>query len=92
MHDKVGREIWGYHYNLFPAYKGWTQDQLCIGRHPHKDLKLTKLGLGPIQISLEAFFSFLAKTKMKAYPKLTVVLGCQIVARKSVAPSSGNIR
>ena len=24
---------------FFPAYKGWTQDQLSIGRHPHKDLK-----------------------------------------------------
>ena len=24
---------------FFPACKGWTQDQLSIGRHPHKDLK-----------------------------------------------------
>ena len=30
---------------------------------------------------------FLAKTKMKAYTKLTVVMCCQIVAKKSVAPS-----
>ena len=29
---------------------------------------------------------FLVKTKMKAYAKLTVVMCCQIVARKSVAP------
>ena len=32
----------------------------------------------------------LAKTKMKAYTKLTVVMCCQIVARKFVAPSSGD--
>ena len=32
----------------------------------------------------------LVKTKMKAYTKLTVVMCCQIVARKSVAPSSGD--
>ena len=30
---------------------------------------------------------FLGKTKMKAYTKLTVLMCCQIVARKSVAPS-----
>ena len=33
---------------------------------------------------LEAFLGFLVKTKMKAYKKLTVVMCCQIVARKSV--------
>ena len=75
---------------IFPAYKGWTQDQLSIRRHPHKDLKLTKLCVGPIQTRLEAFLGFLGKTKMKAYTKLTVVMCCQIVARKSVAPSSGD--
>ena len=32
---------------------------------------------------------FLAKTKMKTYTKPTFVMRCQIVARKSVAPSSG---
>ena len=41
---------------------------------------------GPIQTRLEAFLGFLVKTKMKAYRKL---MCCQIVARKSVAPSSG---
>ena len=45
-----------------------------------------------MQTCLEAFLGFLAKTKMKAYTKLTVVMCCQIVARKSVAPSSGNFR
>ena len=35
-------------------------------------------------------FGFLGKTKMKTYTKLTVVMCCQIVARKSVAPSSGD--
>ena len=73
----------GYHYNLFTAYEGWTQDQLCKRRQPHKDLKLTKLCLGPIQTCLEAYLGFLAKTKMKAYTKLTFVMCCQIVARKS---------
>ena len=71
---------------------GWTQDQLSIGRHQHKDLKSTELCLGPIQRRLEAFFGFLVKIKMKAYKKLTVVMCCQIVARKSVAPSGGDFR
>ena len=73
MHNNVGRWRWGYHYNLFPSYKRWTQDQLSMGRHPHKDLKWNELGLGPIQACLKAFLGFLVKTKMKAYTKLTVV-------------------
>ena len=36
------------------------------------------------------FLHFLTKTKMKAYTKLAVVMCCQIVARKSVTPSSGD--
>ena len=36
------------------------------------------------------FLGFLVKTKIKAYKKMTVVMRCQIVARKSVAPSSGD--
>ena len=76
----------------FPAYTDWTQDQLSIGRHPHKELKCTESCLGPIQTHLEAFLDFLVKTKMKAYTKLTVVMCCQIVARNSVAPSSGDFR
>ena len=75
---------------FFPAYKGWTRDQLCIRRQPHKYLKWTKLCLGPNQTCLEAFLGFLAKTKMKAYTNLTVEVCSQIVARKSVAPASGN--
>ena len=90
MHNKVGRQRWGYHYNLFPAYTGWTRDHLCIGRHQHNDLKSNELCLGSIQRRLEAFLGFLVKIKMKAYKKLTVVMCCQIVARKSVAPSSGD--
>ena len=35
-------------------------------------------------LTLETFLGFLVKTKMKAYKKLTVVMCCQIVARKSV--------
>ena len=34
--------------SFFPAHTGWTRDQLSIGRHPPKDLKLTELRLGPI--------------------------------------------
>ena len=60
--------------------------------HQHKDLKSTELCLGPIQRRLEVFLGFLVKIKMKAYEKLTVVMCCQIVARKSVAPSSGDFR
>ena len=92
MHNKVGRSRWGYHKILFPAYMGWTQDHLSIGRHQHKDLKWTELCLGQIQRRLEAFLGFLVKIKIKAYKKLTVVMCCQIVARKSVAPSSGDFR
>ena len=35
---------------------------------------------------------FLGKIKIKAYTKLTVVMCFKIVARKSVAPSSGDFR
>ena len=34
-----GGKVWRYHYNFFPARKGWTGDQLSIGRHPNNDLK-----------------------------------------------------
>ena len=44
---------------FFPAYKGWTQDQISIRRHPHEDLKCTKLCSGPIQTHSEAFLGFL---------------------------------
>ena len=77
---------------FFPAYKGWTRDQLCIRQHPYNYLKWTKLCLGPNQTRLEAFLGFLAKTKMKAYTNLTVVVCCQIVASKSVAPASDDLR
>ena len=50
----------------------------------------TKLCFGPIQKCSEAFLGLLVKTKVKAYTKLTIVMCCQIVARKSVAPSSGD--
>ena len=65
--------------------KQWG-DHVSIGRHQHKDLKWNELCLGPIQWRLEAFLGFLVKIKM------TVVMCCQIVARKSVAPSSGDFR
>ena len=51
----------GVTITIFPAYKEWTQYQLSIRRHPHKDLKWTKLCLGPIQTRLKAFLGFLAK-------------------------------
>ena len=82
----------GLPLHLFPAYMLWELDKLFIKRHHQKDLKWTKLCLGPLQTRLEAFVGFLGKTKMKAYTKLTVVMGCQIVARKSVVPSRGNFR
>ena len=82
----------GLPLHLFPAYILWKLDQLFVKRHHHKDLKWTKLFLGPIQTCLEAFLGFLSKNKMKAYTKLTVVMCCQIVDRKSVAPSSGDFR
>ena len=57
---------WGYHCNLFPAFNGWTQDQLSIKKKNHEDLKYTQLCLGPIQTRSEAVLCFLDKTKMKA--------------------------
>ena len=51
--------------DLFPAYKGWTQDQLCIRRHAHKDFKWTKLCSGPIQTCLGHFWSSWPKQKLK---------------------------
>ena len=42
------------------------------------------------RLNSETFRGFLVKIKMKAYEKLTVVMCWQIVARKSIAPSSGN--
>ena len=64
----------------------------CSHKRQYKDLKLTELGLDPIQTRLGAFLGFLVKTKTKAYTKLTVVMFCQIVARKSAAPSSSDFR
>ena len=66
---------------------------VCYGHntvHPHKDLKCTKLCLGPIHTCLDALLGFLDKPKMKAETKQTIVMCCQIVARKSVAPTSGD--
>ena len=42
----------------------------------------------PNSDTFRGILGFLVKTKMKAYTKLTVVMCCQIVDRKSVAPSS----
>ena len=71
---------------FFPSYDRLTRDRLSIRRQHHKDLKWVS-SLGPIQTRLEAVLGFLVKTKMKAYTKLTVVMCCQIGARK---PSSGD--
>ena len=40
----------------------------------------------PNSDTFRGILGFLAKTIMKAYTKLTVVMCCQIVARKSVVP------
>ena len=76
----------------FSSIHGMDTDHLFIERHQHKDFKSTELCLGPIQRRVEAFLGFLVKIKMKAYGKLTVVMCCQVVARKSVAPSSSDFR
>ena len=46
--------------------------------------------LRPYSDTFRGILGFLVKTKTKAYEKLTVVMCCQIVARKSVAPSSSD--
>ena len=49
--------------HVYAYYKGWTWDQLCIRRHPNKDLKWTELYLSPIQTRLEAFLASWPKPK-----------------------------
>ena len=46
----------------------------------------------PNSDTLRDIFGLLDKTKIKAATKLTVVMGYQIVDRKSVAPSSGDFQ
>ena len=86
----------GLPLHFFPVYILWELYQLFIKRHHHKDLKGAKLCLGLIQTRLKAFVGFLGKSKIKAYTKLTVVMCCQIVDKKSVghlaAISGGNRR
>ena len=48
--------------------------------------------LRPNSDTFRGILGFLVKTKMKAYKKMTVVMCCQIGARKSVAPSSGDFQ
>ena len=47
---------------------------------------------GPNLETFRGIFGLPGKTKMKACKKLTGVMCYQIVARKSVAPSSGDFR
>ena len=54
--------------------------------------KRTWLCLSPIQTNLEASEGLPVKTKMKADTKLTVVMCCQIIAKRHTAPSSGRFR
>ena len=42
--------------------------------------------------TFRAFFEFPCQNQNKGYTKLTVIMCCQIVAKKSVAPSSGDFR
>ena len=46
----------------------------------------------PYLDNFRGVLGFLVKTIMRADTKLTVVLWCQIIDRKSFAPSSGNFR
>ena len=82
----------GIALHVFPAYRCWELDRLFIRRHTNKDLKWTKLCLGPISTRPEAFLGFLEQTTMKADTKLTVVMCCHIFDRRSVAQSSGDFR
>ena len=54
--------------------------------------KRTWLCLRPIQTNLEASEGLPVKTKMKADIKRTVVMCCQMVPKRSTAPSSGRFR
>ena len=58
----------------FPAFIWWELDQLCMKKKPSM-FEMNKIIFRP---HLEAFLGFLAKTKMKAETKLTVVMCCQI--------------
>ena len=73
---------------LIQNHSIWTSPfiTLQMGGHNHKCLKLIKLCLGPILTCLQTSAGFLIDTKIKADTKLTVVIRCQIFARKSVVP------
>ena len=53
---------WGYHYIFSSIHVVRTRPGL-YKTTPHKDLKRTKLCLGPIQTRLEAFWASWAKPK-----------------------------
>ena len=81
-----------------PAYTGWAQDQLSIGRRPHKDLKLTELSLGPIQTRLEAFLGFLIKNESLHKTNCCNVLSdccqevCSAIQRRFPAATGAEVR
>ena len=88
---KGGWQRLGQH-NKFSTKCIWLLDQQSIKSHNNRFFKRTTLGLDPIQTCLGTFSGFPGRTIMKAYTKLIVVMCCHIVARKSVAPSSGDFR
>ena len=95
MHNKVHNKLrWGYPYNLFPASKEWTQDQLSIGRHRHKDLIWTESGLGPIQTCLEKnFWASWSKPKWKLTQNLLLLCAVRLLLgslKRHLAAISGD--
>ena len=53
--------------------------------------EMYKIMFRPNSDMFRGIFGLTGQIKMKAYIKLTVVLCCKIVARKSVAPSSSDL-
>ena len=65
---------------------------VIYSKTPTKRFEMNWIMFRPNSDRLRGISGFLVKTKMKAYTKQTVAMCCQVVARKSVAQSSGDIR
>ena len=88
----VARGGVGNTLDAFPTYIYGKQDHLYIRSPNNMFLKRTWLCLHPIQTNLEASEGLPVKTRRKADIKLNVVMSCQIVPKRSTAPSSGRFQ
>ena len=82
-------------YRLNQPWGQYSENhQKCITRWEGRDgvtITIFFFMFKPNSDMFRGIFGLTGQNKMKAYIKLTVVMRCQIVARKSVAPSSSNL-